>query len=154
MRMSKFLIFKVNDKILGIKASQLVNILKNVTLPTEKEKNKLINRIDIWGMSIPYINLHHLYQYKSKDKVNILLAEIITEKKKKEIIGLTYDEITEVTMLDDLLSYPFNFQSTTANSYKEVIVNYENKPLTILNLPLLWKSCEGKNVFPAIYLAN
>lgn len=154
MRMSKFLIFKVKNKMLGIKANQLVNILKNVSLPNDNAGNKPVRMIELWGISISIIDLHQLFHDIKMQKTNILLAEIITEEKKKEIIGLTCDEVKEVTMLDDLMSYPFNFQSTAHNSYRDVVVNYGNEPLTILNLPLLWKSCEGRNVFPAIYLAN
>lgn len=153
MRMSKFLIFKVNGKKLGIKAGQVVNIIKNVQLRDE-EKEKLVSRIEIWGMLVPTINLHQLLHNSKTDVVNILLTEIVTEDQKKEIIGITYDEIGDLAVLDDLVSYPFQFQAPTHHSYKEVIVNYGNESLTILNLCQLWKFCQGKYIFPAIYLAN
>jgi len=151
--MTKYLIFKVKNQMLGIKSNQLVNIVKNVKVQQEEEKP--LSTIEIWGTSIPIINLHQLlFQQNLTEKANVLLVEVGTEEKKKDVLGITFDEITELTILDDLLSYPFQFQPSSHKSYKEVVVNYKGTPLTILNIPHLRKLSQGSHIFPTIYLAN
>jgi chemotaxis signal transduction protein len=154
MRMTKYVIFKVDGVKLAIKANQLVNIIKNVHSEDIEDSGNLVSKTNIWGMSVSTINLHQLMQKNRTDKINIMLTEIITEDNKKEIIGITFDEICELAVLDDLLSYPFSFQMPMNHSYKEVIINYRDEPLTILNLSLLWKFCQRQYIFPPIFLAN
>lgn len=154
MRMTKYVIFKVNGVKLAIKANHLVNIIKNVHSENVVDSENLVSKMNIWGISVSTINLHLLMQKNRPEKINIMLTEIVTENNKKEIIGITFDEICELVVLDDLLSYPFTFQTPMNHSYKEVIINYEDEPLTILNLSLLYKFCQRQYIFPPIYLAN
>ncbi|MCX7987133.1 MAG: hypothetical protein N2662_09365 [Bacteroidales bacterium] len=156
MKMHKFLIFRVNGKKMGIRADQVVNILKNVSLAKENLKNKFLFSTEIWGIEIPVVALHYLIDEGNKylKYSNLLLVETKHEED-NAIIGITIDEITELTMLDDLLSYPFLQKCSPSKvMFKEMILNHKGEPLIILNTYQLLQYCEGTHNLFNVYLSN
>ncbi len=155
MKANKYLVFSIKGKKYGFKSSSVINIIKSVKIWKERKDGKYIEWIEVYGMNLPVINLHQIEDGEENitlDKTNVIIVEISLIQQ-KIIAAVTMDSIVGICLVDDLLSYPFDFINSTIMKYKEAILMHKGEPLVILNLSQLWQIYQGQSIF-SIYLAN
>jgi chemotaxis signal transduction protein len=142
MKLSKYLIFKVQQQKFAIKTKYVVNVVENVKLITHKVDNNIVNTsFNFNGINIPYVNFHDLLGTHKDHSLHaecVLIAEIIVDGI-YEIIGISIDEITEVSEMDDIMSYPYiPYNNNKPFDFRDAIIVYNKEPVVIINTNRIW----------------
>jgi chemotaxis signal transduction protein len=135
MKLSKFLIFRVNDQKFAVKANQVINVIEHTISGIEKQLDKNYFSFNFRGMDIPLLFIHKLMDDPLSNPSIIILLELQINKN-YQLIGISADEIIEITTLDDILSYPlvFNNNSADSNNFGEEIIIHNNEPIIVLKI--------------------
>lgn len=137
MKMSKYLVFKVNNQKYALQTRNVVNVIEHVKLIHQLDgEKKGMTVFNFKGISIQFLDFHQLVGAKRLDESVaefILIAEVNLNGAHK-IIGISIDEIIEVSEIEDIMNYPFNpiYNNRTCD-IRESIVVYKGEPLTLLN---------------------
>ncbi len=159
MRLSKFLIFRVKNQKFAIKTKQVINLLTRVRI-IEKTDNQGNQRhcFILNGIEVPFIYFHQLVQPGDElnEMVPLVLLIEVKYNDNRDIIGISIDEVIEVTTIDDLITYPFMALSFERQfNFKESIIIYRGEPIIILNANTLGENERKLQVLKnKIYLSN
>lgn len=149
--MSKYLIFKANQQRFALKTQNVINVVENVRL-IHRAIGETLTRtsFNFKGISIPFISFNDSIE-SSINKSNIAACVLIAEVKiygTTEIIGISVDEITEVSEIDDIMSYPFITENDDKPfNMRDAILIHNNEPLIILNINKKWSGYLHKTDF-------
>lgn len=160
MRLSKFIIFRVKNQKFAIKTKQVINLLTHVRIcETIDSQGNQKHFFKLNGIEVPFINFHQIVQPGDELKGTVplaLLIEVRYNNDNKDIIGISIDEIIEVTNIDDLITYPFMTPSTDRKfDFKESIIMFQNEPIIVLNTNTLGENQKKFNMLQnKIYLSN
>ena len=154
MKLSKCLIFRINNQKFAIKTSSVLNIIENarminVEAVQEFYKNAIIFR----GMSLPLVDMREILGMNpSTAKINecVLIAEVKVNEK-LQIIGIAIDEVVEVAEIDDFMAYPY-MPISAGNScdFREAVVLRKQEPVIIINAGKLNYKYLSQNRFSSI----
>jgi chemotaxis signal transduction protein len=142
MKISKCLIFKANQQKFAIKTKNVVNVVERVKLTHQKMGNTIAkSTFNFNGLTIPFINFHSMLgtnRYLNNMAECVLIVEI-NNNGYHEIVGLSVDEIIEVTELEDLMSYPYMpVLDKRPSDFREAIIKHRDESIVVLNTNKLW----------------
>jgi chemotaxis signal transduction protein len=137
MKISKFLIFKIDQQKFAIKTSSVINIVENAKLVHAGEEScSDYTSLSFRGMTLPLINMRELLGLSSSlIQINecVLVAEIKINNTLL-IAGISIDEVLEVAEIDDFSAYPYiPFASSNKYDFREAIVVRNGEPVIIIN---------------------
>jgi chemotaxis signal transduction protein len=137
MKLSKYLIFKIEKQKFAIKIHRVLNILEMARL-IEGSLSKPYQKgiISFKGAMIPLIDLREIIGMPpSRKPLNecVLVLELKINGK-MELAGMAIDEISEISEIDDLMLYPYNgIYNNPVNQVCEGLVIMNNEPLIMIN---------------------
>lgn len=137
MKLTKYLVFKLNDQKFAIRSKSVLNIIENVKLLNTPVKCAYHAGIFCFnGLLLPLVDLHTLLNIsQTNTPINrcVLIVELIINNR-PEIVGLSTDEVVEITDFDDLLSYPCTpVYNSKIIELREAIILYKNEPVILIN---------------------
>lgn len=137
MKASKCLIFKVNEQKFAIKTSCVLNIIEKARMTELPESNNQNGMAIVFrGMTLPLIDMRDILgMVSSKQPINecVLVVEVRLNDK-LQIVGISIDEVVEVTELDDFMAYPYMpLVSGSVYDFREAVIVRDNEPVIIIN---------------------
>ncbi len=137
MKISKFLVFKIEQQKFAIKTSTVINIVEHAKLVhADINSSSEYDSLSFRGMTLPLINMRELLGLRSlPSQINecVLVAEIKVNNTLL-IAGISIDEVLEVAEIDDFSAYPYiPFASTHKNDFREAIIVRNGEPVIIIN---------------------
>ncbi len=160
MKLAKCLIFKINQQKFAIRTSLVYNIVEKPrlvsTLPLKPYEKAMFS---FRGMIIPLLDIRRILGL-SLDSENNNPCVLIVELKINgypELVGISIDEVIEVTEIDDILSYPYCSVSLGKQcNLRETILIRNGEPVVMLNTSriLSERVFESHEEKPIILLAN
>lgn len=137
MKLSKCLIFKINEQKFAIKTSCVLNILEKARMvETESAQDYFKSAIVFRGMTLPLVDMREILGMKpSASHLNecVLIAEVKINDK-LQIIGISIDEVVEVAEIDDLMAYPYMPVSNGHFcDFREAVVLRKGEPVIVIN---------------------
>lgn len=157
MLQKNYLVFKLHDQKFAISSQCVLNIIENVKLLNRSEESEYFVGIFCFnGMPIPLVDLYTLLDLPqlNKHKNKCVLIVELNFNNHSEIVGLSIDEVLEVTGFNDLHLYPctpaYNFPKV---DLRESVILFKNDAVVTINANRLHSSktleCGGKQTVQA-----
>lgn len=139
MKLSKCLIFKVNNQKFAIRTNMVLNIVekpKVIDTSSLSSHNRVM--FSFRGVLIPLLNLKKVLCIQTNSiNINNCNSVLIVELKnnnKLELVGIAIDEIIEISEIDDILTYPYCSLSTEQKTnLRETVIIQKGEPIIVLN---------------------
>jgi len=137
MKLTKCLIFKINNQKFAIRTSMVFNIVEKPRLikaeylkPYEKAK------FSFRGMIIPLLDFRKILGLSSDKEIqsqSILIVELKINGY-PELVGISIDEVIEVSDVDDILSYPYCSVTVGKEcTLRETIIIKHGEPIIMID---------------------
>jgi len=140
MKLSKCLIFKIKDQRFAVKTQNVIDFIEKVYLVSnpDAENPKIFS---YKNKHIPFIDFHYLLGVREEQEEtasNVLVLNLNINNRNK-LLGISVDEILEISELDDFLSYPYMpLINNRPFDFREAIIIHNNQPVIILNTHKVW----------------
>ncbi len=137
MKLSKCLIFRINEQKFAIKTSYVLNIIEKARMVEVDSSQEFYKTSIVFrGMNLPLVDMREILGMKpSVSKINdcVLIAEVKVNEK-LQIIGIAIDEVVEVAEIDDIMAYPYMPVSTgNTCDFREAVILRKQEPVIIIN---------------------
>lgn len=137
MKLTKCLIFRINDQKFAIKTSSVLNIIEKARMvDVESGSDFYKSAIVFRGMTLPLLDMREILGMQSSEKqINecVLIAEVKLNEK-LQIIGVAIDEVVEVAEIDDFMAYPYMPVVSGQNcDFREAVILRKGEPVIIIN---------------------
>lgn len=142
MKLSKCLIFKIKDQRFAVKTQNVIDFIEKVYLVSNPDSEEMCHKaFSFKNKNIPFIDFHHLLGIREEQEetaTNVLILDLNINNRNK-LLGISVDEILEISELDDFLSYPYMpLVNNRPFDFREAIIIHNNQPVIILNTHKVW----------------